>query len=178
MDSLPASDRLFLRSFTSGDVDMIFRLHNDREVMRYMPEVARKGIDRSAAVAFVSRVIVYPQAHPGLGIWATIERSSGTCIGWTCLKMLGSTDEIEIGYRYVPEFWGKGYCTEISRNVLAYGFDTCMLPRIVGITQHGNLASQRVLEKIGLIYEKDARFYDSDLRYYALSATAWVARHR
>ena len=178
MISLPSSERLSLRAFCATDVEMIFRLHNDPKVMRYMPEKARKGIDRTTAEAFVSRALAYPEKHPGLGFWVTIERATGNPMGWACLKLLDQTQEVEIGYRYLPEFWGKGYGTEISRRVMAYGFESLALPRIVGITQHGNLASQRVLEKIGLIYEKDAQFYDSDVRYYALSLEDWCARRK
>ena len=89
--------------------------------------------------------------------------------GWTCLKHLDNTDEIEIGYRYFPQFWGLGLCTEISTALLEYGFLKVGLDRIVGISNPENKASIRVLEKIGLKYERNAHYYGVDVVYYGLN---------
>jgi RimJ/RimL family protein N-acetyltransferase len=59
-------------------------------------------------------------------------------------------DEVDLGYRFLPQYWGRGLATEASVVCLAYGFDVLGLERIIGITMPENLASMRVLEKVGM----------------------------
>ena len=68
----------------------------------------------------------------------------------------------------MPEFWGKGYATEMASVVRDYGFQKLELPTIVGITLPENIASQRVLEKIGLTYRKQAHYYGVDVSLYQM----------
>jgi len=92
---------------------------------------------------------------------------SGVLLGQCGLNHLPPGDEIEVLYLLERACWGQGLATEAAAAALRCGFDELSLERIVGITLAGNAASQRVLEKVGLRYEKDARFFDCDCRYYA-----------
>ena len=168
MQRLPETERLYLRELVPSDADMIFRLNSDPDVMRYMPEHARAAVSADSSRQFVESFIRYYAEKPGLGLWPTVLKAGGRCIGWTCLKDLADTDEVEIGYRYFPQFWGQGFCTEISSALLEYGFRQLGLPRIVAISHPDNRASRRVLEKLGLRYERDAHYYGIDVVYYAL----------
>jgi len=161
------SERLELRDFVSADADMIFALNSNREVMRYMPEAAKLRASLIDAELMIERAMDYYEEHPGLGIWPTLLKSTGDCIGWTCLKHLDHTNEIELGYRFFPEHWGQGLCTEISRELIRYGFEQLGLTRIVGITHPENLASRRVLEKVGMTHERNDHYYGIDVVYYA-----------
>jgi RimJ/RimL family protein N-acetyltransferase len=82
---------------------------------------------------------------------------------------LDDTSEIEVGYRFAKRFWGMGLATEAAKASLECGFEALGIDRIVAVVHPGNLASQRVVEKLGLVYIRDARFYNSDLRYYAIT---------
>ena len=92
----------------------------------------------------------------GIGRWAAIEKSTGNWIGWTGLKynfekeMNGHTDFYDIGYRFLPEYWGKGYATESSIAARDYFFEHFPNTKLCGMAELGNKASCRVLEKIGL----------------------------
>ena len=71
-----------------------------------------------------------------------------------------------MGYRLVPQAWGQGYATEGAKALVAYGFDTLTLLRIVGVTYPENVASQRVLQKAGLSDVGYGRYYGKRLRYF------------
>jgi len=85
------------------------------------------------------------------------------------LQFLDGTSEVEVGYRLAKRFWGMGLAPEAAQASLCYGFEELGLDRIVAVVHPENVASQRVLEKIGLKYVKDARFYNKDLKYYAIT---------
>ena len=92
----------------------------------------------------------YYDEHPGLGVWATIERATGACVGCHVLNHIQGEELIQVGYILFKEGWGRGIATEGAAALLRYGFDDRGLSQIVAITDLGNVASQRVLEKIGL----------------------------
>ena len=163
------TERLYLREFTLEDTPQIFELNSDLQVMKYQPASERENVSLERSAATVEECIQYYSQKPGLGVWPTILKEGDKFIGWTLLKNLEGTEEIEIGYRYFPQFWGMGFCTEISLAVIAHGFDDIGLERIVGISHSQNKGSIRVFEKIGLKYEKNAHYYGMDVLYYALN---------
>src|SRR5712692_1765909 len=85
------------------------------------------------------------------------------------LQLLDGTSEVEVGYRLAKRFWGMGLASEAAQASLRFGFQELALDRIVAVVHPENVASQRVLEKIGLKYVKDARFYNKDLKHYAIT---------
>ena len=89
--------------------------------------------------------------------------------GFCGLVHLDDTSEIEVGYRFAKRFWGMGLATEAAKASLEYGFETLGIDRIVAVVHPDNLASQRVVDKLGLRYIRDAHFYNSNLRYYAIT---------
>lgn len=95
---------------------------------------------------------------PGLGIWATLLKDSNAFVGASGLLYYNNTPEIEIGYRMLKEHWNKGYATEASLGLLNYGFKTLGLTKIVSSAHTENIASRRVMEKIGMRYT-DNRFH-------------------
>jgi len=162
------TSRLYLRELVPEDAEMILRLDRDPDVMHYMPAAARARVSRVHSQEFVRKAIRYYEEHPGLGIWTTILKGKNECIGWTTLKDLPGTEEIEIGFRYFPKYWNQGLATEISAALLKYGFEQLNLPRIVAVVHPENAASIRVIEKIGLTYVRDDHHYGINVRFYAL----------
>jgi ribosomal-protein-alanine N-acetyltransferase len=170
--------RLRLRRLRDDDAENIFRLDSDPDVMRYIRDPSTTT--RESAAESVARAIRFyeSESHPGLGIWAMELKSTGDFIGWSCLKPLDTTPEIEVGYRLLKEHWANGYATEAARALVDYGFAERGLQRIVGVVRPDNRASARVLEKAGLRYEKDAFFYGTTVRYFARRRGGEEARNR
>ncbi len=97
----------------------------------------------------------------GYGRFAVIHKADQKLIGFSGLKYLPELDETDVGYRFLPEYWGKGFATESARASIQFGFDTLKLKRIIGVAMKDNLASINVLLKCGLSYYKTAE-YDGD----------------
>lgn len=141
------SERLQLRRFTTADLPLLQKLNADPAVMRYLggPERAE---DTQAMLE--GRILTYYDEHPGLGVWATLERSSGECIGFHLLNHIRDEALIQVGYRLFPDWWERGYATEMTVALLRYGYADLGLPSICAITHPDNSGSQRVLLKSGL----------------------------
>lgn len=146
------TDRLLLRAFSPDDAPAFYRLNSNPDVVRYTGgdglgsvEEARQGICER---------ILRDYATHGFGRWAMIDKATREPIGFAGLKHLDDLNEVDLGYRLLPEYWGRGLATEAARACIAYGFDVLRLPRIIGLVDPPNLASVRVLEKSGFVFEK------------------------
>jgi ribosomal-protein-alanine N-acetyltransferase len=151
------TERLRLRPFTLEDAAPLHQILEVEGVLRYYPSSDPPDLDRVERL--ISRQIDHWEEH-GCGWWAVEDASSGKLIGWSGLQYLPETDEIEIGYLLARHFWGMGLATEGARVGMDFGFRELQIPTIVGIVHPENLASQRVLEKIGLSFKEKAEYFD------------------
>ncbi|MEJ7669766.1 MAG: GNAT family N-acetyltransferase [Casimicrobiaceae bacterium] len=155
--------RLELREFVPADVDDLYRLDSDPRVVKYL---GGEPLSREEVEANLRRIRIGYRANHGLGIWRAARRDSGAFIGWFCLKYMPKSTDVEVGYRLVPEAWGKGFATEGAQALVAYGFDDLGLYKIVGVTHRDNRASQRVLVKAGLNSRGWSRYYARRVRLF------------
>jgi RimJ/RimL family protein N-acetyltransferase len=123
-----------------------------------------------------ARVFDYYDAHPGLGIWMTIEKATGDRVGFHLLNNIQGESIIQIGYTIAKRTWGRGYATEMADALLRYGFVDLGLDRIAGMATLANVASQRVLHKIGLERRGERAFPHP--AYAAEGPLAWFERER
>ena len=94
----------------------------------------------------------------GFGRWAVVQKSTGKFIGWCGLKYSATIDEVDIGFRFFKAAWNQGFATEAAKKCIQLGFDSLGIKRIVGRAMVGNIASIKVLEKIGLTFLKEFDF--------------------
>ena len=160
--------RLLLRPFRLDDADAYFPLVSDAAINRYTGQALVADVDGARALLREHPLRDY--AVHGLGRHAFIEKSSGELIGFCGLKRLPELGEVDIGYRFLPRCWGRGYATESAREALRWGRDVLGLTRIVGLVVRENAASARVLSRLGLTLESqlslpgpDGRPFDVDL---------------
>jgi ribosomal-protein-alanine N-acetyltransferase len=92
----------------------------------------------------------------GFCLWKVLPKEGDTLIGICGLQRLPEGPEVEIAWWLAPAYWGKGLATEAARQALAYGFEVSKLDRIVAIAQAANRDSLRVMEKIGMRFEREA----------------------
>jgi RimJ/RimL family protein N-acetyltransferase len=145
------TERLFLRRFTSDDVDNLVELDGDPAVMRFITggrATPREEIEKEVLPAFLA----YYERGAGYGFWAAIEKATGRFVGWFHLRPAedAPAGEVELGYRLRRPAWGKGYATEGSRALIDKGFSELGVERVVASTMVVNVASRRVMEKAGL----------------------------
>jgi RimJ/RimL family protein N-acetyltransferase len=144
--------RLTLRQFTEGDVDNLFSLNSDPEVMRYLTggkPTPREEI-RDQVIPF--HLAVYGRLDR-LGTWAAESTASGEFLGWFHFRPGHGSDDItniELGYRLRRSAWNQGYATEGSRALISMGFTDLGVQRVFALTMTVNTASRRVMEKCGL----------------------------
>jgi len=153
-----------MRPYRADDVEAMFAVFGDPEVMLY----SMSGADPSPEVTKVRiQKLMDHQERLAFSLWVVEDRSTGAIIGDCGLKLLEEGPEIEVGYRFAKPYWGRGYASEAAGASVRYGFDTLGLPRIVAVAAPPNVASHRVLEKIGLKYLQMAHYYGRPMRYFA-----------
>jgi RimJ/RimL family protein N-acetyltransferase len=165
------TERLALRRFTATDLDWLAELYSDTDVTRYLGGVRDR---RRTEELLNTRILRYYDEHPGLGIWVTAERATGTPIGFHLLNHIRGEPIVQVGFTLAKSAWGKGYGTEMASAVLGYGFRELKLPRIAGMASVQNQASQRVLLKIGLERRGERAFPHPD--YTSEGRMAWFER--
>lgn len=112
--------------------------------------------DEAGSSDYLARNLAHWAEH-GFGIWMLREATTRTLMGRAVLRHLEieGVDEVEVGYGFLPEFWGQGLATEIARACVSIGLHQLRLPSLVAITLTTNHPSQRVLGKAGLTYERE-----------------------
>lgn len=165
------TDRLTMRGFTSDDLDRLAAILGDPEVMRYMP--GGKPYSRERAEAVLRNILGHWEQH-GFGWWAIDYKVDGQLMGWCGLGHVEELSEVEVAYLFDRPYWGKGIATETAYASLRYGFDELELERVIALAHMENRASQRVMEKIGMVYESQLHLWGLDLVQYAITRGAFV----
>ncbi|MGN6300756.1 MAG: GNAT family N-acetyltransferase [Angustibacter sp.] len=146
--------RLRLRPVSAADADALWALHTDPRVLRYWDGPA--WTDRARVERFVrtSRQM----ADDGTGVRLAVDRADGAFVGWCSLSRWNPDyRSAAIGYCYSTQAWGHGYATEAARALLTWAYDSLDLNRVQAETDTRNLASARVLEKLGFVREGTLR---------------------
>lgn len=165
------TERLILREMREEDAPAFFAMDSDPAVHTFLGNQPVQAIDQTrAAIAYLQQQ--YTQY--GIGRWATIEKSTGHFIGWSGLKFIpeeenGHSNYYDIGYRFSPAYWGKGYATEATMAALRHGFSKLQLDQIHAAAHAGNKASKRVLEKCGLVFVNQFYWKDSLCDWFTIS---------
>jgi RimJ/RimL family protein N-acetyltransferase len=149
------TDRLRLRPFTIADADPLYALHSNGYVLRYWDSPPWSEPERAERFITASQQM----AEEGTGARLAIDRASdGVFIGWCGLTRWNPDyRSASLGYCFDEAAWGHGYATEAARTLLHWAFDTLDLNRVQAETDTRNLASARVLEKLGFVREGTLR---------------------
>jgi RimJ/RimL family protein N-acetyltransferase len=153
------TERLRIRRFTEDDAPLLLELDSDPEVMRFVGPYQLPNVE--AYREYIrARYLPEYQRQAGWGVFAAIEMSSGNFLGKFILHPAPQDtygldarfqpDDIELGFRFRRDCWGRGFATEGSRALIRLAFRQNKATRIVAAILDGNIASVRVLEKVGL----------------------------
>ena len=153
MEVFLETERLVFRRFTIEDVDLLYELDNDPDVMHYInlgAPAPREEVVEAVLPTFLS----YYERSDRYGFWAAIEKESGRFLGWFHFRPGEGAGprEPELGYRLHRWAWNKGYATEGSRALIDKGFAELGVVRVTAQTMAVHVASRRVMEKSGLRY--------------------------
>jgi ribosomal-protein-alanine N-acetyltransferase len=141
-----ATPRLRLRPFEPHDLDAIHRVYSDPAVMRWVG--TGPVADRATTERMLAGYAAHQRGH-GFSFWAVMESASGALIGDAGLHRTAG-GEVELGYTLGRAWWGRGYATEAGRAWLAAAFGELGIDEVIALAEPQNVASLRVLEKLGL----------------------------
>jgi len=149
--------RLLLRHWRDDDLDALAAIYADPEVMRYIADGTVRT--RSETADHLGKMRQHWAEH-GFGLFAAEVRETGELAGWVGLAVPYFLPEVlptvEIGWRLGRPFWGGGLATEGARAALRFGFVDCGLDQLVSIRHVDNVRSARVMEKLGLGFDRQA----------------------
>jgi RimJ/RimL family protein N-acetyltransferase len=162
--------RLLLRAFTPADLDALYRIVRDPEVMRYIGDghpLTRAETGRNLAT------IISAFHRRGFGRWALVLKETGALAGYCGLSMGSQEVGVELAYLLAKSDWGRGLATEAGAACLRYGFEQLGLGSIAALTRPDNARSRRVMERLGMKYVRDSNYHGYSCVWYSISRDEW-----
>jgi RimJ/RimL family protein N-acetyltransferase len=158
------------------DAEFILRLLNEPSWLRFIGDRGVRTLQDARDYILTGPVEMY--ARLGFGLYLVELKEGGSPIGICGLIKRDFLDDVDIGFAFLPEYWGQGYAYESASAVMAYGQRVLGLKRIVAITASDNHSSARLLEKLGLRFEGLVRYPDDGLniRLFAIDLNQGASR--
>jgi len=167
--SVLETDRLVLRKLSVDDAEFILELVNEPSWLRFIGDKGVRTIDD--ARNYILRGPIASYERFGFGLYSTELKDSGIPIGICGLVKREALENPDIGFAFLPKFWGKGYAYESASAVLGFAKDDLGLTRILAITTPDNYSSIKLLEKVGMCFKELVRFSETgeELKLFALN---------
>jgi len=160
MTHILETPRLYLRELTEADADFIIQLLNEPA---YIIFIGDRGVrTHEDARTYLRERIITSYEKNGFGLYLVELKDDATPLGVCGLINRDGLPDVDIGYAFLSSHRNNGYATEAAEAVMAFGVHTVGLKRIVAITAVDNESSKKVLEKIGLHFEKLITLPDDD----------------
>ena len=152
------TDRLLLRRLVQDDAPFILRLLNEPSWLEFIGDKGVRTLDE--ARGYLARGPIDMYERLGFGLYLTELRDGATPLGICGLIKRESLPDVDIGFAFLPEHWGKGYGYESAAAVLTHAKNDFLLERIVAIVSPDNRKSIRVLERLGMVLENSLDLQD------------------
>jgi RimJ/RimL family protein N-acetyltransferase len=159
---------LIVRKFTEADLDDLAILLGDPEVMRF--SLSGPILEREKVQQYLQKWVLNQYEKHGFGPFAVIHQQDQKFMGYMGLLMqlIDGEELVELGYRLLPQYWGKGYATEAGLAVSRYAFDELKLDRLISIIDPNNTRSIQVAKRVGMHFWKEAVLYKIPVHIYSL----------
>jgi len=141
------TDRLMLRRFTTEDAPFVVGLFNDEAFLRFIGDKAVRT--EADAATYIDREYIASYSRNGFGPYCVMLKSTATPIGMCGLLLRDWLPSADLGYAFLPAYWGQGYAIEAARGVIGYAVSTLGRQRVVAITDPENLDSMKLLSRLG-----------------------------
>jgi len=153
--------RVILQKVSLEDASIILALLNEPSFIRNIGDRGVRTLED--ARKYISNRLIASYEKFGFGMYLVILKDTGSAVGLCGLVKRDGLDDVDIGYAFFPQYWAKGYAAEAAQAVKEYAKNTVGLSRLVAITDPANQGSIRVLEKIGLKFEKMVKLSEDDI---------------
>jgi len=144
--------RLTLRRLDFDDAPFVVRLLNEPSFLQNIGDRGVRNVEDAHRYLREGPLAMYEKF--GFGLWHTSRKSDGAAVGMCGLLKRDSLPDVDIGYAYLPEFWGQGYAFEAAEATVRHAARKFALRRLIGVVSQGNTGSIRVLEKVGMRFER------------------------
>ena len=165
MDPTLETARLELRPLALSDADAVYAYRRNTDVMRYMGGADQSIEDTREALEKYCRY----QRMYGFSRWAMFLKETGEFVGDSGLLPMNGTQEFELGYRLAKDFWSMGLATECGRAWLDAAFTRFGLKTVIAFADERHTASLRVMQKVGMKFDKQAHIKGMDCCVYRLN---------
>ena len=156
-----ATERLTLRPLTAEDADFILELVNDPSFIQNIGDRNVRTLDD--AKRYITNGPVASYAKNGFGLYLVELKDTGQPIGMCGLIRRSMLNDVDIGYAYLPRYWSKGYAIEAALAMKQYARDVIGLKRMVAVVDPQNTGSIRLLEKLGMTFERIVKLAEDDI---------------
>jgi RimJ/RimL family protein N-acetyltransferase len=162
--------RLALRHATLDDDDFILRLLNEPSFLRFIGDRGVRTHDD--ARGYIAERLIGSYERNGFGLWVVERKAETGPIGISGLVRRDALPDPDIGFAFLPEHWRNGYAYESAAAVKEYALETLALPRLLAVTTPDNAGSIRIVEKLGLTFERMIALTpnEPEVRLFVLSA--------
>ena len=154
-----ATGRLILRELTLADADFILALYNTPAYLEFIGDKNIHSIEEARSHLKNDRINSYKTN--GFGLWLVETKESNIPVGTCGLIKRAAFEDIDIGFAFLPKYFGKGYGFEAASATLNYAYKKLKLDKVIAYTNKDNKASIELLQKLGMKYEKDVAFLDN-----------------
>jgi ribosomal-protein-alanine N-acetyltransferase len=155
------TERLLIRQLTAEDAGFILELLNDPSFLQNIGDRNVRTIEDAQAYVLNGPAASY--AKNGFGLSLVILKETDESIGMCGLIKRDALDDVDIGYAFLPRYWSKGYAVEAAMAMKEYAKEKAGLKHLVAIVDPANQPSIRVLEKIGMKFERMVRLSEDDI---------------
>jgi RimJ/RimL family protein N-acetyltransferase len=158
------TERLIIRPFTEQDIDALFLMNSIPAMLKYSPTAAFTS--REQAEALFHNVILQDYQQRGFGRWAVEHKADNKVIGFCGPKFIPEFNEVELGYRYFPEYWGMGIGSEAAQAALK-AFPQFGIDKTIALILEGNVGSEGVAKRVGMHWREQNEFMGHRVNIYA-----------
>ena len=166
-----STERLVALPLRAEDLQELRRMHEDPAVMKFVGGVRTE----EETERWLQDNLQHWNFH-GFGLWTFRHITHGAFVGRCGLRrvQLDSSDEVELGYSLVPQYWGKGLATEMVKAVLAIGFEDIGLQSVIALVYAANTKSRSVAERMCFHFERKTLWKGSQAMVYRLKRGQWT----
>ena len=157
------TERLIIRPFTEQDCDALFLMNSNPAMLKFIPTPAFASPEQ--AVELFHQVIKVDYQLHGFGRWAVEHKADKRVIGFCGPKFIPEFNEVELGYRYFPEYWRQGIGVEAALAAVAE-FSCLGIEQFIALILEGNIGSERVAQRVGMHWREQNQFMGHKVNIY------------
>lgn len=164
MNHIIETGRLIIREFDEDDILSLYKIESDRRLLEFIPWYKLSTLNDCKRQL---RKIIESYSRSKLNNWAVVLKETGEVIGITQLTYSNKIRAVEIGTKILPEYWGRGYASELTKAVVEYGLYKINIDEIVAVTDINNLGAIKSLENCGMKFKRYGYYNGSESVFYA-----------